>query len=790
MSDTVLLHITAGEDSYLPILKGILKGRLTVKLSNKVPTGFYDMVIDAKRVGATRIATTSPKLLSYLLGVPKKLPSTDDYAGSIIEKAGMEFLILPPLEQLVTVPYGKFLATRFWKKYYDPSDWLSLPKFSWELFVPENFESLLSVCNNATFIAVDIETAVDDPERVINCCGFTAVRLDDLSKTFSVRTVVIPFTSLFNIAAARQLLGTKAPKVLQNGKYDVAYLLRWNAPPTNWAFDTIQLFHSWYSECSPRQLDEFNTENSGRSLKKSLGFLASFMLRKWVFWKDEGKTGDLLEYYQYNAKDCFATAMVLLALLQEMPPWAIENFKMEFPLNFPCVLAEATGILADTEQMEKLSKNLDEVLDQRLVALRKMVACPYYNPSSPPQTARLFSALGSGDIKETGKIARDKVMARHPLNKRILGDIEKYRKDRKLLSSYLQLDKLWNGRIYYALNPHGTDTGRLAARESSFWCGYQIHNIPRDRKDIQIKSAYIADPGFYLGEADGEQAEARDTAYLSGDLSLIKTVEGTKDYHGVNAERFFGVPYETIVSGDGTVLDTTIRDLSKRTNHGSNYNMGAGVLLDTMGIENVLKARKILRLPNGRTLEAAGVGLKATCQFMLDRYAEAYPTVKGKWYDKCKGDVDSSSMLVGPTGWTRFCFGQPSKNKRDLNRYVAHPPQSLNAMVLNKAWSKVFLEVWLPNRQDFKLLAQIHDSILFQYRIGRRDLPLAVKKCMEISIPVVDASGVKRNLLVPVALKGEATRWSELVSSKKWSPRCQPSEKILATMTTTPTGVS
>jgi hypothetical protein len=183
--------------------------------------------------------------------------------------------------------------------------------------------------------------------------------------------------------------------------------------------------------------------------------------------------------------------------------------------------------------------------------------------------------------------------------------------------------------------------------------------------------------------------------------------------------------------------------------------MGAQVMLDTMGIENVLRAKRLLNLPYSYSL------LDVT-QYLLDKYAKTYHVVKGPWYEKCKSDVSGSNMLVGPTGWTRYCFGNPLKNKRDLNRYVAHPPQSLNAQTLNKAYMKVFYEVWMPNQNDFRLGPQIHDSIHFQYRIGRKDLALKVKEKMEMDIPVKDTFGKVRVLRVPVDLKGEHVRWGSL----------------------------
>lgn len=760
LGDKVLFFISSSmkqEDrDCLPEFKKVLAGRCQVRLTEEEPVSAVAMLMLAKEKGCSRIATSNSKLLAMLLDwKPKKSnskpPSLDDYAGSIIDIFGWEVLVLQPLSHLYARPEGKFLAQRYWSKFYDASSWLLIPDFSWELLDAKEESRLLRLFATSIAIAIDIETVRDDPERIISCIGFSSIQYSHVSKSYSVHTVVVPLTDEYNLAFARRLCSLNCFKILQNGKYDIAYLLRYGIIITNWLFDTIELFHAWYSE-----------------LPKRLDFILSFTIRKWQYWKSEAASGDITDFYRYNAKDSFATAIAFISLMQEMPPWAIENYKVKFPLVFPCVLSEHTGIRADIDRMKELNKQVGEKWKLELAAIRVMVDDPNFNPNSPLQTLALFKALGSEDVKKADAKAIDKVKARHPINYRILNAITKSREDKKLTSTYLDVKDVWHDRIYYTLNPSGTDTARLSSRKSSFWCGWQIQNIPRDKKDIQVKSAYCADEGFYFGEADFEQNEARGTAYLSGDLRLIATVESDRDYHSINVERFFGIPYEQVVASDGTVLLKDIRDLSKRTNHGSNYNMGAAVLLDTMGIENVLKARKVLKLQDGRTLEEANFSLLMTTKFMLAKYEEAYPDVKGRWYDKCKRDVDTTRMLIGPTGWHRYCFGSPSQNKRDLNRYVAHPPQSLGAMTLNSAFIRVFNEVWLPNQEHFKLLAQIHDSIIFMYRIGYHHLAREVKRCMEQKVAVKCSAGVMRELFVPVALKGEATRWSEIKEERKW----------------------
>lgn len=736
----------------VPLLKPLLSGKASVSLSNVQPIAVMETVMKAKAKGSKHICCTSPKLLQLLLGkIGEKLPSLDDYAGSIISRNGCEFLILNPLEHLFTVNYGKFLYARYLSKFLQPEGWLQLPVFNWELYNPSRSVEILSRFATADFISFDIETG-GEHYRTITCIGFTAVWISSETKSFTCHTIVVPFTEMFNIIFARRVLDLQPPKVTQNGKYDNCNLLRYGCYARNWAFDTINLFHSWYAE-----------------LPKRLDFITSFNLRNWQYWKDESDTNDLVQYYGYNAKDCFGTAMSWLSMLWEAPPYAWKNYLMEFPTVLAWVQPEMTGIKCDVDEMTRLRNQVEPAMSSELQKIQTMVGVKNFNPSSPKQMVQFFASVGSRDITNSTPPSMDKVMARHPINKRILTGVTSYRKDRKLFTSYLKEEKLWNGRIFYAGNPHGADTARNTSKESQFDCGLQIQNTPDRRQDIQLKDMYVADEGFLLCEADKEQAEARDTAYLSGDKNLIAALEDvTKDFHGRNASSFFGIPYEQLVDShqeeDGSwshkTLNKTVRDLSKRTNHGANYNMQAQMLADTMGIDNVLRAKAALKLPYSTPI-------KKVTQILLDAFEETYPAVRGDYQEKIKKDVEDTKMLVGPMGWTRYCFGHPRTNRQDLNSYAAHPSQSASAIRLNKAFVQVFLQVYLPNIGNFKLIAQIHDSIFFQYRIGYEHLAWQVKAIMESQrMTATDTYGITRNYTVPVALKGRHRQWSKLVKMK------------------------
>jgi len=79
---------------------------------------------------------------------------------------------------------------------------------------------------------------------------------------------------------------------------------------------------------------------------------------------------------------------------------------------------------------------------------------------------------------------------------------------------------------------------------------------------------------------------------------------------------------------------------------------------------------------------------------------------------------------------------------------------------------RVFYDIALPHAHEFRLHAQIHDSILFSYSTESVGLPERVRECMQIPVSVRDVSGITRTFTVPAALKigkpgKPATYWSE-----------------------------
>lgn len=746
---------TAADKEYLPYLKPYMKGHKTfVDLKPVSTIAEVELYARSNERNIAGVLSTSPSLLERLTG--KSNPSLDSYSGSYFVRNGIEYVFVNPLEQVHTVPYGKFLLGRFASKLVAEDSWFSTPQFNWCVLTPRNVEAEYEKFTSAYVIACDIETFKQN--LAIRCIGFTAVFLT--GSGFSTRSVVLPLTNTWALAWARKFADLSAPKIFQNGKYDQSYCLRYNIIFRNWFWDTATLFHCYYSE-----------------LPKDLAFLQSFFVREAAYWKDLADSNDLETYYLYNAKDTWATACAFLACMMEAPNWVHTNYQKEFPLNYPCLLSEMTGVARDEARKQTSFREIDVKISERLAQLDRTLGTKGFNPNSPKQVGALFKVLGCGDLPGTDDKSMAKAIYRHPLNRRVLGLIRGVPKSdnietmglralRKVQGTYLGVgeeSKDFSGRWLYALNPHGTDTSRLASRDHHFWCGQNIQNVPTGKI---VKDTVIADEGFFLGECDLEQAETRDTAHITGDANLLAAISSDRDFHSLNVAAFFGVTYESVYDDSKKkTLNKPLRDIGKRVNHGANYLMGPDVLVDTMGEERVFEAARLLKLPRHWTA-------REITSHLLECFDKTYPTVRGEYPQWVITQIATHKKLTGATGWTRYCFDNPKKSKQALNAYVAHGAQSLNAQVLNQAYMAVFYDIAIhpTHRKNFKLLAQIHDSIFFQYREGHEYLADMVKERMEIKVRCADIRGVTREFVVPAALKlGKTNAEGKLVRAKRWS---------------------
>lgn len=700
----LLLHLPSRDISYTQPLMGVFtKYFATVRPLAKRLSTLTELCLEATRANSSFIATTD--FATLRLVDPHLEGTTNDNTGTVLtfphpQNAGIKFriILLPPLVNQFSVNYGTFLIDHFCAK-LAIGGILKKDTFRWDYITPATLNSIARRCNECSFLmAVDIETSRTDLK--LTSVSYTLGFLE--GNSVRTETYVIPCNAAnypFCIDAVRVMNNTTPPKVMQNGQYDATYFLRFNAPLHNWLYDTYTMAHATYAE-----------------LPRTLSFISAFYLDNFRFWKDESGRN----LYEYNAKDTHNTFWVWLAQILHAPDYALRNFQKKFPSVFPCLTCALDGMVVNRQTMQVLHASETRKKLDAQSRLGFLLSEPDINPGSSKQMLEMFATLGYQPTKKRdgGFSSDEKEMTRFKetsiLYERIAELVLDYRGAAKAVSTYFEIELLEGydrttglqlpPRLMYALDPSRTDTGRFASKESAFWCGTQIQNIPP-----YARVMCEADEGWIFGAVDKSQAESYCTGYISQDTNLIHTVTTSPDFHCQNASMFFGIPfaelYDVITKKK---LNKGIRDIAKRVNHGANYNMGWQVLWETMGTKEVLHAKSLLRLP-------ISWNIRKVCEYLLGCFDLAYPKIRKDWYNSIMVEVARTGMLVTPTGYTRRTFLKPShKNKPDLNAAVAHKPQSFSSELVEQAFVTIYHELQLKKYAGkFRLKAQIHDEIIF-----------------------------------------------------------------------------
>jgi hypothetical protein len=742
-----LFFLSKADAPYVPLLKSSLSFQIKGKiLIGETISLLSELDLLMEQHTCDNVVISDKSILKILFpnkkikesGVDGPGLSIADFKGNLIYSIkNRPILILFPLKHLFSMPEGKFLLNHYLDKLYKPNKFIPFGDFKLETpDAKDEFTACISFLFNCTVIAVDIETGIN---QKIKCISFSGLhKVDPVIRTFGF---MLDDEAKYEIV--RLICGNSVSKIFQNGRFDVLHLLHWDIPVKNWYWDTYGMFSAIYAE-----------------LPRSLDYISSFCIRDILYWKDESAEDILL----YNAKDTHCTLLCFLWMIEHMPQYAKNNYYKLFKIVFPALSCEFEGILVDSNVRVQMENNQRKIIQKEYEDLNYILGTKFFNPASPPQVKSLLKFLAPNQKIESSDVtAVTKIADRHPLNAVILGKMTSYRKSLKMFSTYIDAT-LWNNRVTYSIDPFGTDTGRSACRASSFYekknnsedndiyirYGVQVQNIPP-----YFKECLRADPDFLLVEMDKSQAESRCTAYQSQDTNLIRVVETSPDFHCTNASLFFGIPFEAMYDiNTGKVLNKEIRQLSKRTNHGANYNMGSWKLVNTMGEKNIYKAKALLKLPGSFT--ATDVG-----DYLLNRFDITYPRIRNEWQAEIINEVSTTGMLVTPDGWTRRTFLSPGENKNDLNALVAHSPQHLNIALVNEGFFRIWYE--LEDPKIFRIKAQIHDSVLFQVHKDHLHL---IKEAQRIYDETSHIEVHGRHLFIPSAISRPSIYWKE---NKEWN---------------------
>jgi DNA polymerase-1 len=251
--------------------------------------------------------------------------------------------------------------------------------------------------------------------------------------------------------------------------------------------------------------------------------------------------------------------------------------EIELPLTAVLASMEDAGVKIDTYRMGEITARLADRVEE-LEAKAYELAGEEFMIGSTQQVARvLFEQLGltAGRKGKTGYSTDARVLRAIRHEHEIVEVIEEWREYSKLVNTYLgplpTLISPEDARLHTTFNQAVASTGRLSTTNPN------LQAIPiRTELGREIRSAFIAEPGFRLLSADYSQVELRILAHVSGEPKLREAFARDEDIHAATAAEVLGKEQSTLTKDD--------RNIAKMVNFGIIYGISAFGLSENLEI--------------------------------------------------------------------------------------------------------------------------------------------------------------------------------------------------------------
>lgn len=429
------------------------------------------------------------------------------------------------------------------------------------------------------------------------------------------------------------------------------------------------------------------------------------------YYKQDGKQwmkmqgGTWEKWWTYNGMDAIVPVEAFPKQYETLIKQHNEQtYDRQSKLIKPLIYMSERGIKVDVSGMLGYQKEQQSKLDELGDKLNSIVGRPI-NYNSPAQLMNYFyKELGNKPYKKRGEngykdsidVDALKRLSRQGIEAaQVMLDI---RSLSKRISTYLNIGKVdKDGRYRSSYKPVGAETGRLSSGETIFGTGGNQQNWPHD-----LLRFFLFDEGYIGYSFDLSQIENRIVAYVGGVIAQIEAFENGIDLHTLTASIILNKPYDQIskIDGSSSLGDgrQSERYWGKKGNHATNYDVG----YRTFALKNEMP--------------------EADAKRILELIHRGYPQIRGGYHVLIQNMLKQSRKVVNLFGRTRLFLGPiyPSYPNVPLNacedtyrQAYAHFAQSTCADKINEQG----LEYVYYNQDLFKsieLLAQVHDSIVFQ----------------------------------------------------------------------------
>ena len=376
-----------------------------------------------------------------------------------------------------------------------------------------------------------------------------------------------------------------------------------------------------------------------------------------------------------------------MALYNLMRPELDENKDLrklyetcDLPLCLVLCIMERNGVAVNRDRLNQLSSVFHNQLSKLESEIYEL-AGHEFNIGSPKQLATvLFDELKltSGKKRSTDADTLNDLIETHPIIEKILN----WRSVAKLAGTYAdalphQIAK--DGRIHTTYLQTSTNTGRLSSRNPN------LQNIPiKTELGEEIRKCFVAEPGNLFIGIDYSQIQLRLLADVANVAVFKETFNAGLDIHEQTARKIFNIP-------EGKPVPKDLRRAAKTINFSIVYGISSWGLASQLNTTRD-EATKIIdsymsRLPEIKTY------IKYITDFVLENHCVYTP-----WHRKIEIPEASNPRMRGYA----------------IRAAINAPIQGFEADIMRRAMINIYNNIIVPNKNDIKMLLQVHDEIVFE----------------------------------------------------------------------------
>jgi DNA polymerase I-like protein with 3'-5' exonuclease and polymerase domains len=441
----------------------------------------------------------------------------------------------------------------------------------------------------------------------------------------------------------------------------------------------------------------------------------------------------------YAVKDAIRTAGLFIRQEQtfETHPELLEPYKIQMKAVFPIFRMSQHGINLHSTKFDAEYEESSNLRNALVASLRRLVKDPTFNPNSGPQLKTYIYdyfkfKVDSSHVTKKGNPSTDK-HALPALQSQRVGKFGKafistlllYREVNSAIS-YMDSYKRFQiaGRLYPSFNQCGTSTTRISSSNPNG------QNIGKGKERIDengnaivthsIRRVFGPPNGYCWASIDYDQLQLRIFAYWSKEPELIKAFQSGFDFHTYMAMIIFETDEPTKIQ----------RRVAKNVNFGYIFGAGENKIDSTAGMPGI-----------------------------FSRVQKLFPNVTES--------IASTISFVRRHGYVLTAGGyRLSVPKNKAYAGVNYIVQGTEGEIVKDALTNCdkFL---LDLSQDFKIILQVHDELLFSFsrKLSRGN----IYKTLTYLASIMESSGSKFG--VPCICKPEVIEdnWAEAIKLEDWN---------------------